>query len=141
LIAESGFSGEIDLLSIDIDGMEYWIWQAIEVISPRVVVIEANGKFGERSISVPYDEDWIYDSEKAPFYHGASLAALSKLAESKGYRLVGTNRFGFNAFFLRVEEAVAQIPTVSVKDCRQHPTRENDEEVFARIAHLPFVEV
>ena len=46
LIRQEGFEGEIDFLSIDIDGMDYWIWQAIECVNPRIVVVEANGKFG-----------------------------------------------------------------------------------------------
>ncbi len=141
LILKAGFSGEIDFLSIDIDGMEYWIWEAIDCISPRVMVVEANGKFGTRSITVPYDHNWSYDAKVNPHYHGASLTALTKLADKKGYRLVGTNRFGFNAFFIRNDIAMEILPAVTVESCRTHPTRRNDETIFQRISHLFFVEI
>jgi hypothetical protein len=140
IIPGNGFSGEVDLLSIDIDGMDYWIWNAIRCIEPRVVVVEANGKLGDRSITVPYDPGWTYDLSH-PHYHGASLPAFVKLAKSKGYRLVGANRFGFNAFFVRNDVAAAAIPAVTVDSCRRHPTRLNDETFFAAIRNLPWIAV
>lgn len=141
IIAGAGFQGEIDLLSIDVDGMDYWIWDAIDCVNPRVVVIEANGKFGTRSITVPYSSDWAYDPKTHPHYHGASLVALTKLANKKGYRLVGANRFGYNAFYLREDISCDELPAVSVEACRLHPTRENDERIFKSISHLPYEEV
>lgn len=140
LIRNAGFTGEVDLLSIDIDGMDYWIWDAIDCIDPRVIVVEVNAKLGDRSITVPYDPNWTYNGSP-PHYHGASLPAFVKLAESKGYRLVGANRFGFNAFFVRNDVAVELLPAVSVEACRTHPTRLNDERFFAAIRDLPWVEV
>jgi hypothetical protein len=104
LITECGFAGEIDLLSIDIDGMDYWIWQALTACNPRLVAIEYNWLFGpERAVTVPYDS--AFDLEKAGLrsYHGASLAALVTLGRCKGYRLVATERV--NAFFLRNDVA------------------------------------
>lgn len=141
LINGAGFHGEIDLLSIDIDGMDYWVWEAIECVNPRVVVVEANGKFGMRSITVPYDANWAYDAVAHPHYHGASLPALTKLAHEKGYRLVGTNRFGYNAFYVRNDIAHDVLPAVTVESCRSHPTRENDQRLFDRISGLAYVEV
>ena len=141
VISNAGFRGEIDFLSIDIDGMDYWIWETIECVDPRVVVVEANGKFGMRSITVPYDANWVYNHEAHPHYHGASLPALTKLANRKGYRLVGTNRFGYNAFYVRNDIAQDILPVVTIESCRTHPTRENDEKIFERISHLPYVEV
>ncbi len=140
-IRGAGFRGEIDLLSIDVDGMDYWIWESIECVNARVVVVEANGKFGMRSITVPYDDNWTYDPHGQPHYHGASLPAITKLATAKGYRLVGTNRFGFNAFYLRNDTAQEMFPAVTVESCRAHTTRENDEKIFQRIRHLPYIEV
>jgi len=94
---------EIDMLSIDIDGNDYWVWKAISVISPRVVVVEYNGKF-------PANHEWImeYDAEhtwKGDDEHGASLKAFEKLGEELGYQLVGTNIKGVNAFFVKKELA------------------------------------
>jgi hypothetical protein len=141
IISDAGFKGEVDFLSIDIDGMDYWIWEAINCVDPRLVAVEINGKFGTRSIAVPYDPNWLYDSEKYPHYHGASLTAFNKLANQKGYRLIGTNRFGFNAFFLRNDICPDILPKVSAESCRTHFVRNRDEDYFAPISHLEYVEI
>ena len=103
LISEAGFSGEIGILSVDIDGNDYWIWDAIQVVNPMVVICEYNATFGdEHAITVPYQAD--FNRTKAHFsnlYFGASLPALCKLAHQKGYDFVGCNRIGSNAFFVR----------------------------------------
>ena len=99
LLEDSGSTGEIDLLSIDIDGNDYWIWDALTVITPRVVVIETHNEFGLENIVVPYDPDYSPPG-KHPLYHGASPRAMVALGRRKGYRLVGANTLGFN-FFLR----------------------------------------
>lgn len=140
-IVNAGFKGEIDLLSIDIDGMDYWIWNAIKSINPRVVIIEANAKLGLHSITIPYTSNWHYSPEQYPHYHGASLPALIKLGKKKGYRLIGTNLYGFNAFFIRNDIGRKIFPTVSVNDCRVHPTRENDSKIFSKIQKLPFIKI
>ena len=97
------FSGpdasEIDLLSIDIDFNDYWVWQAITSVKPRVVVIEYNASWPPpAAITVPYmpNAQW-----KSTNYFGASLGALAKLGSSKGYSLVGCCLSGVNAFFVR----------------------------------------
>jgi hypothetical protein len=141
LISEAGFTGGIDFLSIDIDGMDFWIWEAIDCINPRIVSVEVNGKFGMRSISVPYKQDWQYKPEKYPHYHGASLTAVTKLAKTKDYRLVGANRFGFNAFYLRNDICPDLLPEVSVESCRTHFVRNFDDEIFATISDLDYVEI
>jgi hypothetical protein len=89
---------EIDLLSIDIDGNDFWIWQALPV-SARVVVIEYNAGLGpEIDWVMPYDSQARWDGTR---YHGATLRALHRLGLTKGYRLVGCNITGVNAFFVR----------------------------------------
>jgi hypothetical protein len=103
LIRENGIKGEIGLLSIDIDSNDYWVWQAIDVISPAIVIVEYNFRFGkERAVTIPYDEN--FDRSKAHYsmiYYGASLKALFLLAKEKGYTFVGCNSAGCNAFFVR----------------------------------------
>lgn len=87
----------IDLLSIDIDHNDYWIWKAIDA-KPRVVVIEYNGTWRPPlSVTVPYDEKGWDGTNHA----GASLEALARLGAEKGYSLVGCNYTGINAFFVR----------------------------------------
>jgi len=87
-----------DLLSIDIDGNDYWVWDAIRRFTPRVVVIEYNIFFGlHQSKTMAYRADHVWDKST---YHGASLAALHKLGRSKGYSLVWTESYSPNAFFV-----------------------------------------
>jgi hypothetical protein len=99
LIADAGLAGEIDLLSVDVDGNDYWVWQAISQVRPRVVVVEYNATLRPpMSLVVPYDPDWAWDATN---YYGASLEALTRLGRKKGYRLVGCSFSGVNAFFVR----------------------------------------
>jgi hypothetical protein len=102
LIAENGLGDEIGLLSIDIDGNDYWVWEAIDVINPVIVIIEYNHRFGnELSVTVPYNENFVRGKQYPVIYFGASLKALCRLAQRKGYALVGCNSNGINAFFVR----------------------------------------
>jgi len=90
-----------DLLSIDIDFNDYWVWKAIVNYFPRVVVIEFNSSIPPNvSKVVPYDPDARWDRTN---YFGASLLALQKLGLTKGYTLVGCNNQGVNAFFCKSE--------------------------------------
>ena len=97
------YSGkEIDLLSIDIDGNDFWIWKAINCVKPRLVVIEYNSFFGPTlSCTIPYNHKFIWNYEKKRSYYGASLKALEKLGRKKEYTLVGVDGNGVNAFFVR----------------------------------------
>lgn len=91
-----------DLVSIDVDGADYWLLEAIE-LRPAIYIVEYNSVFGpDRSITVPYRED--FNRSRAHYsnlYYGASLSALTELANKKGYRLIGSNSAGNNAYFLR----------------------------------------
>lgn len=94
-----GVPQTFDLLSIDVDGNDYWIWRALDAYRPRVVVIEYNAAY-------PPPAKWVmqYNSEHrwdGTTYYGASLRSLSDLASGKGYALVGTDSAGVNAFFVR----------------------------------------
>jgi hypothetical protein len=104
LVREHGLAGEIDLLSIDIDGNDIWLWEALEAPRPRVVIIEYNSLFGpEAAVAVPYDPAFRRRSipgSKGALY-GASLAALERMGARKGYRLVAVEQRGANAFFVR----------------------------------------
>ena len=106
ILKNSGLSGEIGLLSIDIDGNDFWVWNAINVIDPIIVVIEYNHRFGrDRAVTVPYDESFDrFRSTKPLVYFGASLKALCLLAQKKGYAFLGCNSNGVNAFFVRKDK-------------------------------------
>jgi hypothetical protein len=100
---------DVGLLSIDLDGNDYWVWQAIVSIQPRIVVCEYNSLFGAtRAVTVPYDAS--FSRGRAHFSHlyfGASLLALCRLASAKGYDFVGCNSKGTNAFFVRSDVSAA----------------------------------
>jgi hypothetical protein len=103
LLAKNGVSGEIGLLSVDIDGNDYWVWEAIDGVSPAITVVEYNARFGPHdAVTVPYDPSFVRGTaHHSMLYYGASLAALEKLGRRKGYALVGCNSAGNNAFFVR----------------------------------------
>jgi hypothetical protein len=103
LIKDAGFGGEVGLLSIDIDGNDYWIWQALDVVQPVIVVCEYNAVFGDiYSLTVPYKPDFQRtQAHYSNLYFGASIRALIKLGQEKGYEFVGTSSTGCNAFFVR----------------------------------------
>lgn len=90
---------EFDLLSIDIDSNDYWVWKAIEGYAPRVVVIEYNASVAaNESKAVEYDPNLRWDGSD---YYGGSLLAMKRLGESKGYTLITCEKKGINAFFVR----------------------------------------
>ena len=106
LLDESGFSKDVGLLSVDLDGNDYWIWEAIHSIRPRIVIVEYNSVFGLLPIAVPYKQDFSRTAAHySNLYYGASLSAQHSLATKKGYVLVGSNVFGHNAFFVRSDIA------------------------------------
>ena len=104
--------GEIDLLSIDIDGNDYWIWKAIEAVDPRVVAIEYNASLGPRDplICVYKPEFDARAMHPSGWYHGAALTALTRLANRRGYALVGCESAGVNAFYVRRELLGGRLP-------------------------------
>jgi hypothetical protein len=95
--------GDIGLLSIDIDGNDYWIWETINNVSPRIVICEYRSLFGwRRSVTIPYDRTFSrFQAHPSGLYYGASISALHRLGQSKGYSLVGSNSAGCNLFFVR----------------------------------------
>ena len=121
LIQQGGFTGDIDLLSIDIDNNDYWVWKAIETVKPRVVVIEYNATLRPPlSLVVPYNPAAMWNGSN---YFGASLEALVRLGRDKGYRLVGCSINGANAFF--VQDAAAGDLFLDPPTAEEHyePTR------------------
>ncbi|MFD2908598.1 hypothetical protein ACFSX9_07595 [Flavobacterium ardleyense] len=103
LISDYTKNEDIGLLSVDIDGNDYWVWRSIETINPRIVICEYNSAFGAKEkISVPYKENFVRSKEHySELYFGASLAAFCDLAEQKGYDFIGTTSAGVNAYFVR----------------------------------------
>lgn len=115
LISSSGFNGDVGLLSIDLDGNDYWVWEAITSVSPFIVVVEYNTAFGDIvPLSIPYDSSFIRSqSHFSNLYYGASIASLIHLASAKGYVLLGSNSAGSNAFFVRSDFKDLFFPIIS----------------------------
>lgn len=122
LIAGSGFADSVDVLSIDIDGMDYWVLDALTACRPALIVLEFNFHFGfERSVTVPYDPAFdrraldALDPVLRKRYYGASLPAYVKLCRRMGYRLITTAPSGGNALFLR-DDVAPGIPGLALTD-------------------------
>ena len=92
----------------------------METVDPRVVIIETHIELGDKPIVVPYDENFCI-SKTNPNYFGASAPAMLKLAKSKGYRLAGANRFGFNLIFVKGNEGIEYLPEINAESVLKHP--------------------
>jgi hypothetical protein len=119
LFAAAHVPPEPDVLSIDVDGQDYWIWESLEAHWPRVVVIEYNAVLpaGQRLVQPP-DNDRRWEGTD---YFGSSLDALCSLADRKGYRLVHTDLAAINAFFVRSDLGTGVLPNSDEVPRRHHP--------------------
>jgi hypothetical protein len=148
LITDAGLSGEVDFFSLDLDGNDYWVWEAMTACSPRVVVIEYNSAFGgDRAVTIPYDPQFNRRNYRFCYY-GASLAALATLSAKKGYRLVTCEPNGVNAYFLRDDVAPsipACTPEAAFRLQRRYDvwmkTKQEDVYSYVAQAKLPLVDV
>jgi hypothetical protein len=154
LIHDNGFGGPIGILSIDIDGNDYWVWDAIEGVNAAIVICECNPILGDvHPVSIPYDPGFTrFKGHHSGLYFGASIEALQVLGARKGYEFVGTNSHGINAFFVR-RDLWHHIET-KIKTRRAWPSRHRDSRNaegqlnftgglsrFELIKHLPVVNV
>lgn len=154
LIRGAGIGGDIGLLSIDIDGNDYWVWEAIDAVSPRIVICEYNAIFGrDLAVTVPYDPG--FTKEKGHYsrlYFGASLQALCLLAERKGYEFLGCTSAGNDAFFVR-RDLAGHVNTTTARDgfveirardsrgTRGEKTFLSGDDRLRAISHLPVRDV
>jgi hypothetical protein len=154
LLRAHGFEGPLGLLSVDIDGNDYWVWERISCVTPAVVVCEYNAVFGAaRAVTIPYQP--AFDRTRAHpsnLYWGASLKALAVLAERKGFAFVGTNSAGNNAYFVRRDRLGGLRPldvAAGFTDSRFRESRDArgrlsflaGEDRLRAIADLPLVDV
>jgi hypothetical protein len=154
-IAAAGISGDIGLLSVDIDGNDYWVLEAIDVVRPRILIVEYNSTFGpDAAVTIPYDP--AFDRTRAHssnLYWGASLAAVAMAADQKGLSLVGSNSAGNNAFFVR-QDLLGELrplqPNEAWVDARFRESRDEAgnmtfiagrEERLAAIADMPLLDL
>ncbi len=154
IIRRNGFQGDIGLLSVDIDGNDYWIWETIECANPCIVIAEYNSLFGPTAkLSTPYRADFVRSqADPTNMYYGASIAAFADLAERKGYGLVAGNSAGNNVFFVR-NDLLGTLKTLTPQQAyveaafREAHTPQGEvthlafRERQSVIAHLPLVDV
>jgi hypothetical protein len=154
LIQSNGLTGEVGLLSIDIDGNDYWVWDAINVVSPAIVIVEYNARFGpEKAVTIPYDANFSRTSAPGSgIYYGASLSGLANLGRRKGYALVGSNSAGNNAFFVKRILKPESLPELTPREAfvraQFRETREPSGELLfldqsqeeSILEHLPLVD-
>lgn len=138
LLTGHGFVGEIGVLSVDIDGNDYWVWEAITAVDPGVVVVEYNSLFGPTAaVTVPYDPAFLRTrAHHSNLYWGSSLAALGDLGERKGYALVGCNSNGNNAFFVR-RDRVGDLPVVPPGEAFVRAKFRESRDKRGRLTFLP----
>lgn len=135
-LISSVYTGDIGVLSVDIDGNDYYVWERINSISPLVAIVEYNGKFPPPlRWTIDYDEN---HSWKMDDYQGASLAALFDLAQKKNYQLVGCNLNGTNAFFVRKDCLTSRFLISNDPADYYHPARYYLTEGYKSMAgHAP----
>lgn len=149
LVTDHGMSGEIDLLSLDLDGIDLWVWQALTVVNPRVVILEIQAAWlADVSVSSPYSPDFVGgwtpgDDSVGPIqYGGASLQAFVKIAKQKGYRLIGGNRLNHNVVFMRRDVGVHLFPEVAPSSIFTNPEVKAAHEAAVRVlSKLPLVDI
>jgi len=138
LLSLSGFDRDLGILSIDIDGNDYYVLEAIKNFNPRILVCEYNAVFGaDRPISVVYKPDFFRgNAHHSNLFFGASLSALKYLAAKKNYTLVGTCSAGVNAFFVRNDLMNGSLRALTVQEAfTASKFRESRDEV-GRLTYL-----
>lgn len=134
------WAGDLGLLSIDVDGVDYYLWEALEVVSPRVVIIEYQSNFGpEKKIATPYAAD--FDRTRHHFSNlcaGASLAALVDLGAQKGYAFVGTTG-QHNAAFVK-EEWAGRLPRPTVAEAYVETAFRESRDAAGNLTYLSSME-
>lgn len=137
LIGDAGFHGDIGILSVDIDGNDYWVWERISVVNPVIVVVEWNSVFGSKHpVSVPYNT--TFQREKAHYsnlFWGASIAAFEYLASCKGYVLLGSNTAGNNLFFVR-RDRLGRLIRMSAKEAYVESCFRDSRNVMGKLNFL-----
>lgn len=150
LILRGQLGSEVGVLSVDIDGNDYWVWERISAVNPVIVICEYNAVFGDRhEITVPYQADFVRGkAHYSNLYFGASVKALIALASRKGYTFVGTNINGCNAFFVRndrADEVLGCLENICMHGSRIRESRDEAGRLtllrgkarLAPILHLP----
>lgn len=105
IIEKNSFEKNLDIFSLDIDGIDYWILEKLPKKIAKIFIIEYNPYFGSKkeicAPNIEYFDRFKYHS--TGFCWGASLKAIIKLMKQKGYTFIGTNNLNVNSFFVQDE--------------------------------------
>lgn len=145
LLMDYAAAAPLGILSVDVDGNDYWFLERLIVTRPALIIAEYNSSFGLRPVTVPYDPHFDRTRKHESWsYFGASLTALDYLAKQNGYSLIEIGNSGVNAFFIRND-------FLTPDDLVLSPESSFREKLFYdgsrpsgqwnRIEHLPFVDV
>jgi hypothetical protein len=139
---------KLGVLSIDVDGNDYWFMEALLPMQPALIVVEYNASFGLRPITVPYDPGFDRHRKHASgWYHGASLTALCGLTDAHGYALIAVSDAGGNAFFIRRDQSIPSFPPLDAHGAYRESRLRNQwsgttaAEQWAMIEHMAYEQV
>ena len=141
---EFKLEGEIDLLSIDIDGNDYWVLEALTKVSPRVIVLEVQNAIpAAESVSRPYmaEFDLHNYSGVERLFRGASISAFNHLLEIRGYCLVGQNHNGINAFFVKKDIAAGKLLSVNPQKTMPDLYSRDQQKIWPELSKYPWVKI
>jgi hypothetical protein len=139
IFIENNIKGDIGLLSIDIDGNDYWVWEKISVIKPRIIIAEYNSLFGNKaSVSIPYNKDFVRGVNMPVSYYGASITALTYLANSKGYSLVYGNKAGNNVFYVRKDLLNEHVKEIQIEQAYVKAVFKESRDKNGKMSFLNF---
>jgi hypothetical protein len=145
VLREDGVPPEIDLLSLDLDGIDLYLWDALTWTRPRVLICEFNNVVPiDRALTVPYEAAFKF-SDRPPAEHlfrSASLKAYQHVSAAKGYRYIGCNALGFNAYFLRNDVGANEFAAADPQNVDELAfTKETRAKNWPQIAALPWVDL
>lgn len=142
IFRKNGIQGDIGILSIDIDGNDYWIWNSIDSVNPAIIICEYNHRFGkEKAVTVPYDACFVRkEKHYSCIYYGASIKALVLLGQKKGYSLVAGNSNGNNIFFVRNDLLNERVKPKTVEDVFVHAKFRESRNQDGSLAFLNLAE-
>jgi hypothetical protein len=136
---------ELGVLSIDVDGNDYWFLEALLGSAPHVISVEYNASLGREAITVPYDATFErHTKHPSGWYHGASLLAITRLCGRHSFKLVRVASGGANAFFVRADSPLPALnPLVAYREntLRNRWSSTTALEQWERIKNMPFIAV
>jgi hypothetical protein len=136
--------GTLGVLSVDVDGNDYWFLERLLPIRPAIVAVEYNASLGLQPLTVPYDPTFRrHDKHPSGWYHGASLTALTTLCARHGYELTAVSEAGTNAFFVPAGAGDALEPAGAYREnaFRNAWSSTTAAEQWQAIADLPYEQI